>query len=373
MKITYVYFLGLLFQLFACQTIEKKNDQPHKNNTIKYAEGLSIQAMDGYSLVTINTAANKALNYILFTNEKPAVDNIDEFIKVPIQSIICTSTSHLPAFDLLKAEHKLIGFPSTEWIYDSSLVENVKKGALQDVGQKQGMNEEKILSLKPDAFMAYQMPGTNKDFSTLQQSNISIIYNADFLETTPLGRAEWIKLTAALLGKEALADSIFKVIEQNYLQYKLEVATLSTLPHVMTGLMYGDTWYMPGGKSYASRFITDAAGGYIWNNNQETGSLALGFENVLDRAQNAEFWIGVGSVETYEELAQTDERYTYFEAFEKRKIFSYTKRVNAKGGNDYLESGYSRPDLVLKDYIKMLHPEIPFSKSSDFTYFEALK
>jgi iron complex transport system substrate-binding protein len=182
-----------------------------------------------------------------------------------------------------------------------------------------------------------------------------------------------MKLAAALLDKNEEADSIFTAIEHSYLQLVQKAKAFEHKPTVMTGIMYGDTWYIPGGKNYSSQFIADAGGHYIWSDDSSTKSLALGFENILTKAQQADLWIGTASIATYAALAQTDERYTYFKPYTNKKIYSYTKRVNEKGSNDYLESGYSRPDLILVDYIKMLHAESDAAKRIVFTYFSALE
>ncbi len=351
----------------------KENDQvTNAVNIIEHAKNLEIFPAQHFTVVKVRIDEKKSFTYILYKNERPEDVEADAYIKIPIATIACTSTSHLPAFDLLDAEEKLVGFPSTDWIYDSTLRAKVGKGTLHDIGQKQGINNEKLISLQPDVLMAYQMPGTTGAYDLLKQSGIAVLYNADFTETTPLGRAEWMKLTAALLDKNEIADSIFNTITQAYELLRKEAADKNTRPTVMTGIMYGDTWYVPGGKNYSAQFIIDAGGNYLWSGNDETGSMALGFENVLEKAQNADFWIGTASINSYTDLANTDERYTYFKPFKTKNIFSYTKRTNASGSNDYLESGYARPDLVLRDYLLMLHPQDTTSASS-FTYFEALK
>ncbi|GAB3342410.1 ABC transporter substrate-binding protein [Marivirga atlantica] len=366
-----IIFLSIL--LIASCTKKQEQATEKKSDLIKYADKLSIKHNHGYTEVTVEVAKNEFQKYILYSENYPDSLKADAFIRIPVDKVICTSTSHLPAFDLLKSEDKLIGFPGTKWIYDSSLRTMVKENKLSDVGIKQELNIEKILNLQPDIFMTYSMPNSQSKYDLIKASNISVIYNADFMETSPLGRAEWIKFTGLLLNKYDEADSIFTAIEQNYIQLSSEIQPTDKHPRVMTGIIYGDTWYVPGGKSYAAKFIEDAGGNYLWSDNKESGSLMLGFENVLQKASKADLWIGVGSFNTYDELANADERYTYFESFQEKHIYSYTKRMNEFGSNDYLESGYSRPDLVLSDYIKMLHPELDFSKQAEFHYFESLK
>jgi iron complex transport system substrate-binding protein len=364
--------LTLSVSFVGCKDQEKK-EKPSAANLIKYAKNLSIQPKKQYTLVTVTPSADKTFRYILYKEEKPIIENIEAFIKVPIKSIACTSTSQLPAFSLLHAENKLVGFQGTDWIYNKDLKERVATGLLRDIGEQQGINQELTLKMRPTVLMAYQTPSSSNAFNIVKQAGIQIIYNLDFSETSPLGRAEWMKLSAALLDKNDVADSIFTTIERNYQQLAQKAKDFEQKPTVMTGIMYGDTWYIPGGKNYSSQFIADAGGQYLWSDDGSTKSLALGFENILTKAQQADLWIGTASIATYAALAQTDQRYTYFEPYSNKTIYSYTKRVNEKGSNDYLESGYSRPDLILADYIKMLHAESDTAQSIVFTYFSQLK
>lgn len=358
----------------SCGSSEKEatGKEKQKDNIISYAKNLKIFQHNDFSLVEVSVGEEKPLKYVLYKNQKPQIADIDNYIKVPIQSIACTSTSQLPPFLLLSSAEKLIGFQGTEWIYNEQLKDRVNKGKLKDIGQRQGINQELLLGLQPEVLMVYQTETGNNSYKLLEQTGIQIVYNLDYKESSPLGRAEWMKFTAALLGKTALADSIFQEIRDNYEQLSEMVKSVKNRPTVMTGIMYGDTWYVPGGKNYGSQFIADAGGKYIWRNDSSTKSLALGYENVLTKAKDADLWIGTASIDNYAALAAIDQRYTYFKPFENKAIFSYTKKVNQKGSNDYLESGYSRPDLILADHIKMIHPEIDTAKTINYTYFSPL-
>jgi iron complex transport system substrate-binding protein len=173
------------------------------------------------------------------------------------------------------------------------------------------------------------------------------------------------------LDKQIAGDSLFRVIKKNYQEIKNQVAGIEPKPSVMTGLMYGDVWYVPGGESYAAKFIEDAGGHYLWSSNQKTGSLELSFESVLTVAKEADFWIGAASFSSLENLKNTNEKFSLFDAYNNHNVFSYTKRVNENGANDYLETGYMRPDWILKDYVNLLHPNL--LEDTSLTYFQPLK
>ncbi|GAA5034984.1 ABC transporter substrate-binding protein [Marivirga lumbricoides] len=364
----------LLIVLVGCSNQKESSKAHDGKELIQHSDKLSIQQFDDYQRITVNYSNNSAetLTYILYPENttKPQVE-ADLFITTPIKGIICFSTSQLPALDVLNLEEKLLAFPGTQWIYDSTMRTSVAAGKIKDIGQKNGVNIEKILSLQPDLVMGYDMNNSFDNLKAIQQANIPVVINVDYLENSPLGRAEWIKFIASFFQKLDEADSVFDTIEKNYTDLKeIAESNNSEKTTVLTGVMYGDTWYIPGGNSYGARFIQDAGGNYLWTDTQESGSLEMSYESILNKAQNADLWIGAANFKSYEELKNTNTKYTYFDAFRNKKIYSYTKRMRNSGGNDYLESGYLRPDLVLQDHIKIIQPELLEDKP--FTYFEPL-
>ncbi|HNT51545.1 MAG TPA: vitamin B12-transporter protein BtuF, partial [Cyclobacteriaceae bacterium] len=138
---------------------------------------------------------------------------------------------------------------------------------------------------------------------------------------------------------------------------KLTTSTNSR-PTVLSGIVYGDTWFMPGGKNYAAKLLTDAGTQYLWSNTNTNGFLELSFEAVYEKAKDADLWIGVGSFTSLSEIESTETRYAMFKPFQSRAVYSYNARKGAKGGNEFLELGYLRPDLILKDLVKIAHPSL---------------
>ena len=192
----------------------------------------------------------------------------------------------------------------------------------------------------------------------IKSFGIPVIINAEYLEDHPLGRAEWIKYMALFLGKEKEADSIFNVIKNEYLRNQKIVESITTKPTVISGILYGDTWFLPGGQNYGAKIFRDAGYQYLWSEDTNNGFLKLSFESVLSKGREADYWIGVGNFKSREEMKSSEERYTLFQPFQKGTIYTYDARVGATGGSEYLELGYSRPDIILKDLIKIAHPEL---------------
>ena len=187
-------------------------------------------------------------------------------------------------------------------------------------------------------------------------SGIPLVLNADYLENHPLGRAEWIKFMAAFFNKDKEADSIFNHIERAYLNTKTKMEYMPNRPTIFTGVVYGDAWFLPGGKHYGTVFFNDAGGNYIWSENDSEGILQLSFESVYEKAREADLWIGTATYNSLEEIEEADIRYRGFNAFQKGNIYNYSAKVSDKGGNAYFEMGYARPDIILNDLAKILHP-----------------
>ena len=289
--------------------------------------------------------------------------------KEPIEKLVVTSTTHLPFLEMLGLQETLVGFPGTQYIYSPEFRARVDSGKVKDLGPDGALNLEKVLALNPDAVVVFDMGRESTSLDKLEESGIPVIYNSDFLETSALGRAEWVRFFGALFQKRRQADSIFTTIEARY-------DSLSNLnfgsrrPSVLTGVMYGDTWFLPGGQNWSSELFTDAGAQYLWESDSSSGWLEVSFESVLDRAINADYWVGTSSFGSKDELISQDQRYASFLPYRENKVYSYSKRVGPGGGFDYFESAYARPDIVLEDLISIFHPELV--ENYERFYFEIL-
>ncbi len=338
-----------------------------------YATGFSIQKKPKYILVTIKTPyknADKGLRYVLYprNTEKPNIE-ADAYIPIPIQSIVCTSTTHIPLLDYLGETDKLVGFPTTDYISSVEMRKRINAGKVVELGIDNALNIEKLIELNPDLVMAYTMTSDFGQFNKIQEAGIPVLINAEYMELDPLGRAEWIKLAGLLFGKEEKADTVFTRIERAYNTTIQLVANSKNAPTAMSGSMYSDTWYMPGGRNYAAKLLTDAGYNYLWKGDTSTSFLALSYEAVLNKANKAEYWIGASNFGSRQEMKEANERYSFFAPFKTGNVYSYNKRMGAKGGSEFLELGYLRPDLILKDLVKISHPKL-LPKHELFFYFQ---
>jgi iron complex transport system substrate-binding protein len=351
----------------ACST--RQSERPITNTldpsvlTIKYAAGFKASRLGNSKLVEVShpyQGAKSGYKYLLVpTGEDiPPHDAETKVIRTPIKTIVCTSTTHIPLLDYLNETESLIGFPSTDYISSTAMRQRIDDGKIMELGVDKGMNIERLTVLKPDVVMGYTMSGDYGQFKKIEELGIPVIINAEYLERHPLGRAEWIKFVSMFYNKETLADSVFAEIEKNYLQAKELVDSVKHAPTVLSGIVYGDAWFLPGGQNYASKILKDAGCNYLWATDSSNGFLPLSFEAVYEKAHDADLWIGVANFKTLKEINDADNRYAQFKPFKNGNVYTYDARQGAKGGSEFLELGYLRPDFILKDLIKISHPEL---------------
>ncbi|MDQ3394418.1 MAG: ABC transporter substrate-binding protein [Bacteroidota bacterium] len=369
-----IIFLISLVILGGCspsdQNKNERNDAIHTLEkvgkdevSIDFAKGFSVAYKDGYKLVTVHQpwkGAPKPYKYLLLQegNAVPEHDKDVQVITIPLQSIACLSTTHIPFLEMLGEHEKLTGFATTDYISSPVVRKRIDQGNVRDLGPDGSVNLEVLADISPDALMAFGTGSNTGMFNKVNQMDVPVILNADYLENSALGRAEWIKFTAAFFNKEAQADSIFTSIKNKYDSLKSIGHQVKNKPTVYSGIVYGDIWYVPAGKSWASELLEHAGAAYLWKREGDQGSLELNFEKVYEKASEADFWIGVASFENLEEIKQADIRYTEFKAYKEENVYSYNARMGEKGGNEYMELGYARPDIILADLIKILHPDL---------------
>lgn len=287
-----------------------------------------------------------------------AKDAFDAIIPTPVQTLVATSTTHIPALDALNVLDKLVGFPDTKYISSLTARKRIADGLTKDLGQNETLNTEMTLDLKPDVVVGFAINGESKNFEILRRANIPVVFNGDWVEQTPLGKAEWIKFFGVLLGMEKEADSIFNSIKTSYLEVKTLASKVKTKPSVLSGALYKDVWYLPAGESWGAQFLEDAGAEYRFADSKGTGSLSLSIESVLEKGQSAEFWVSPSQYTSYSEMNEASTHYSQFEAFSNQKVFTFANTKGPTGGLLYYELAPQRPDLVLKDLVKIFHPEL---------------
>jgi len=372
-----IVFISTFFLLIGCKKNESAEISPAiiPQNSIEYASNLSIVNYEGYTVVTVTDAwpnATEKLTYVLKETDVKVPDSLQKYtaVKVPLESVVVTSTTNIPFLEMLGVEDKLVGFPHTDYISSEKTRVLIDKGSVKNVGENEKLNIEQLIELSPDLIVTFGVDNNNTAIENLKKSGLNVLIQADWMEQSPLGKAEWIKLYGVLFGKEEEAKELFDKIVTSYNQAKNLVADKPADATVLYGSMYQDIWYVARGDSWAAQFMKDAHATYLWSDLKGTGSEGLSFEKVLVKAKTANFWISSGTFKTVEEFGKSNPHYPQFDAFTSKKVYTFEGKVGATGGTIYYELAPSRPDLVLKDYIKIFHPDL--LPSYEFTFASKL-
>lgn len=373
--------LFTIFILSAClndntKETRKKYSDKYISANIKYAKKFKIKKYKNYNLLTIFLHENNSdsVNYFLISKNKKISKflNKENIIRTPVEKVVCLSTTHVAFINEIKQINKIIGVSGSKYIYNNELRKNIKTGKVHDVGYEQSLDYELLISLKSDIVFAYDVSGgISQTVNKMKKLGINVVLVNEFLETSALGQAEWTKFFAEFFEEQKSAEKEFNRLEKSYNQLVKLTDTISNRPDIFVNLPWKGTWYVSGGNSNIAELIKTAGGNYIWDKNSEKHNLPLSMEAVYKKAGNSDFWINTGQAETKNDILNTDKRLQNFSAFKTGKIFNRNARLNENGGNDYMESGTVKPDLILKDLIKIFHPEL--MKTHEFYYYQKLK
>ena len=337
-----------------------------KVNQITKAERFTLEKKNGWTEIKIinpwqgASGVNQVFYLVKRGTKMATLPDSSSVIFVPVRKIICTSTTHIAMIEALGEINSVVGVSGTNLIYSPEVIKNVNKGLVGDIGYDANLNKELIIKLSPDLIMIYGIGSESTGYvGKVKELGIKVIMNADYLETDPLSRTEWIKLFGALYCKENLADSIFESEVEKYIKLKKYIEqNISVRPKVLLGLPFKDTWYVSSGNSFISKLISDAGGDYLWRDTESSISMPYGIENVYLRGLTADYWLNVGSISSRNEISAVDQRLNDLPCFKNDNLFNNNKRVTSNGGNDYWESGSLYPHLLLKDIATILHPEV---------------
>ena len=348
-------------QTFAADTVTQ-----FVKTEIHHARGFEIRYFKDFKLVSIINpfgGQGDTLQYILqkkgaaMPNGYPGAQRIE----IPVKSLVAMSSMHVGLLGFLDAENVLTALGSLQYVYSPKVIALIRAGKITEVGRDQGLNDEKVIEMRPDLVMTIGNPGGKMDhYRVLKEAGIPVLINSEWVEQTPLARAEWVKLMAALLDKEALVNEKFAQVEAEYERLSLLAQKAAKKPTVFSGLNTKDAWFMPAGNSYMARFFRDAGADYHWHDSPATGSLPLSFEAVYPFALTADYWLNVGfdSRDTRKSIIAQDARYADFKATRTGRLYSYNRLVNDQGSNDFFESGSVNPHTVLADLVRIFHPEL---------------
>ena len=369
------YIVTWVLLLSACGGGSKTSSLQAEGDTVrmKYSSLLQIVKHADYTVVTIRNPWDtlKVLHtYLLADREKPLPEHLPEgtVVRTPLQKSVIYSSVHCSLWSELDELKGIGGVCGLEYIKLPKIQEGSRNGSIVNVGNSMNPDIERIIDLRPDAILLSPFENSG-GYGRVGKLNIPIIECADYMETSALGRAEWMRLYGLLLGKEAQADSLFAGIEKEYLTLTQQVKSQNLKrPTVISEMKNSSTWYIPGGNSTMGRLYQDAGADYVFAYLSNSGSVPLAFETVFDRGGNADIWLikyNQPQDKTYSELERDYAPYARFKAFQDRKVYG----CNTNHVPFYEESPF-HPELLLKDLIKIFHPEL--LPDYDLKYFSNL-
>jgi len=342
------------------------------------ASGFTIQQKESWLKLTVATPWQKSTDnifeYHLLKRGGKIPDELkkQQVIFTPVTRVVCLSTTHIGFLDALGEVSSIVGLSGSNYLTNQQVRKGISENRIREVGYEQGLNYEMIIQLKPDVVFAYGIGAEiNTQINKLHDLGIPVILVGEYLEQSPLAKAEWLKFFGAFFDKEAIATSKYEKIKSNYQAIKSIAGKVQERPSVLTGLPFKDTWWIAGGRSNLAVLIEDAGGKFLWSENSSKEAFPVSLEEVFLRAAKADFWINCGSVNSKNELLAFDSRYSDLPVVKNQRIYNNNLRAVSGGGNDYWESGVVHPDLVLADLVKILHPEI--SGDGDFYYYKKIE
>jgi iron complex transport system substrate-binding protein len=269
------------------------------------------------------------------------------------------ATTHIAMLSALGKASSIKAMSGTAFVSDTNMRKAIDNGQIVDIGYDQGLNYEKIISLNPDVVFAYgvgdELTGSKARLASLGQK---VVFNAEYLERTPLGKAEWIKFMAAFYDCEEQAADKFDAIRDEYQSLCRLVKDRERKPKILCGLPWQGNWHIPGGKSWMAAMIADAGGEYLWKENTSHEGITINIETIVYQGGTADLWINAGAARSLAEIRSVDERLSLIKPFQTGAVYSNYARAGAGGGNDFYESGVVNPHIILKDMMKIFHPDV---------------
>lgn len=354
----------ILFIAFSCSNPDKKSVSiADKVYEPEYAKFFRIEYFNDYKKISIlNPWDNEDLNinyYVTNAGEGSVKPDSRNFIlHQQVGKVIALSSPMVGLLNILQLDSTIIGVSDPDFIYNDLIYEKIEEGKIANVGKSISVNMETIISLEADLIVGSGWDKLSPDFERMIQLNQTPLLMYDWRETHPLGKAEWMILLSSFFNMEEEAIESFDLIKTRYNELKSSVH-YDKKPGVFNGSEYQGIWYSAGGQSYMSQLYKDAGANYIMKNDSSAGSVMLDFEVIMSKAEKTDFWIYTGSTDQGSLSLLKDPKYQSISAVKNHRVFSFHKRMNKRGANEYWETASYKPDVVLQDLIRIFHDTDP--------------
>ena len=358
------FILASLLLLVSCVSNKKTSLEAFNQDiyTPEYASGFKILGADNVQSTLIQVfnpwqgAKDVEMSYFISRNgEQAPAGFTGPTIPAGAKQIVCMSSSYIAMLDALGQADRIVAVSGIDYVSNPYIIAH--KDSIKDMGPE--MNYELLLGLKPDVVLLYgigdaQTAVTDK----LKELSIPYMYVGEYLEESPLGKAEWMVPLSELTDSREKGIEIFSEIPKRYQTLKDLTASVEQRPTVMFNTPWNDSWIMPSTKSYMAQLVNDAGADYIYKENTSNSSAPIGLETAYGLIQKADYWINVGMASTLDELKAVNPKFTDAKSVREKTAYNNNLRLTATGGNEYWESAVVRPDIVLRDLIHIFHPEL---------------
>ena len=317
----------------------------------KYATGYEVRDSAGVRLVDVDGG----YHFALVADDGVDVPDFYTKVKVPITNTICMTSLQLSNFTILNAHDIVKGLTGTKNLFNKDIIQRVKDGRIVKIGMEGNFDTEMVLAANPDVI--FISPSKRGGYDAIKETGITLVPHLGYQELDPLGQAEWIKFVGMFIGKEKEANEVFAGIESRYndLKSKVQSSEYKVLPTVFSGEMHSGNWPAVAGKNYLAQTFRDAGANYVINDDETAGE-DLEFEKMYSLAANADYWRILNSYPdefSYEALKASEPRNELFKAFKEKKVIYCNMKQTP-----YYEISPVEPDLLLKDFVAIFHPEL---------------
>ena len=340
------------------------------------ASGFSITGKEGSqsSLITVSNpwqGADSVATHLFITragDEAPLAYE-GQVLDGEADRIAVTSSTHVAMLDALGAADRIVAVSGIDYINNPDVQR--RRDDIADIGYEGNFDYEALLASDPDIVLLYGVNGASSMEGKLRELQIPYIYIGDYVEESPLGKAEWMVPIAEIIGEREKGADTYAAIAARYTALKKRVADSAVdAPSVMLNVPYGDSWFMPSADSYMARLIRDAGADYIYRKNTGNTSMPIDLEEAYTLASQADFWLNTDRMESLSTLAAKCPKFKDTRALSNGYVYNNTRRANSAGGNDFYESAVVNPDILLRDLAAIFHPEL---SSDTLVYYKKLK
>ena len=293
--------------------------------------------------------------YLVSAGAKKSFEPKDGIVvEVPLKSMACAFATEVSSAEELGLLDAIVGVSEKRYINNAYVRSRLDSGLVTDIGPSMSVDLEKLIKISPDIF--FVSPFKDNKYGPIEASGIPLGMISGYLETHPLGRAEWLKFMALFFGKEKVADSSFTQMEQRYNALAEKARSASYKPTVISSKPYQGIWYVSPGNSYMAQLFADAGANYIYADKRSQGPLPFDFETVYKDAVHADYWVVLENYPghyTYKTMLEEYAPFGYFDAFKNRKVV-FCNTYNST----YYDEGILKPDVLLSDLLKAFHPDL---------------